>query len=140
MSITSSRARRLVLAALLALALAAVALPSAASARVKTYQVGDRITFVTVTHAAKAKQYGVYLTVAAKRRADRHGALKRTQIGTFARMTRKRGGRYEYTTPDYTFPDWFMMRPGTYYWQTSYTDCSVPGCKVVSRIRSFKVA
>ncbi len=140
MSHPASLGRRIAVAALAALALAAVALPAAApAARVPTYQAGERVVFRITTQAANARTYGVYLTVASRKRTDRYGALKRTRLGTFARMVSKGRGRYEYTTPDYTFPGWFMVEVGTYYWQTSITDCSVPGCKVVSRIRSFKV-
>jgi uncharacterized membrane protein len=138
-STTASLVRRCAVAALAALALAAVVLPAAASARVPTYDAGEQVTFRITTQAANARTYGVYLTVAARKRTDRHGALKRTRVGTFARMVHKGRGRFQYTTPDYTFPGWFMVEVGTYYWQTQYTDCSVPGCKIVGPIRSFKV-
>lgn len=139
MSHPLSLGRRVVLAAAAALALAAVALPAAAPARVPTHQAGEQITFRFTSQSANARTYGVFLTVSSRRRTDRYGALKRTRVGTFARMTAKGRGRYWYTTPDYTFPGWFMVETGTYYWQTSITDCSIPGCKIVSRIRSFKV-
>jgi uncharacterized membrane protein len=135
-----SLARRSAVAALAALALLAAVLPAAApAARVPTYQAGERATFGVSTQSANARMYGVYITISSSRRTDRYGGLKRTRIGTFARMVHKGRGRYQYTTPDYTFPGWFMVETGTYFWQTSITDCSVPGCKVLSRIRSFKV-
>lgn len=139
MTTTTSLVRRGALAALLALALLAAALPATSAARVPQYDVGDRVTFRITNRSANARRYGVFLTVASKRKTDRYGALKRTRVGTFARMTRKRGGRFVYTTPPYTFPGWFMVEPGTYYWQASVTDCSRPGCKAVSRIKKFKV-
>jgi len=134
-----SLARRAALAALAALALLAVALPAAAPARVPSFPAGSQHTFRVTTQEPNARQYGVYITVAARRRTDRYGALKQTRVGTFARMASKGRGRYWYTTPDYTFPGWFMVETGTYYWQTSITDCTVRGCKILSRIRSFKV-
>lgn len=104
-----------------------------------TYAVGSEVVFrITATHP-NAKRYGVFLTIAARRRTNRYGGLKRTRVGTFARMTAKGRGRFQWTTPDYSFPDWFMMRPGTYYWQTQVTDCTVRGCNVYSRIKRFKV-
>jgi uncharacterized membrane protein len=136
---TPSLLRRCVLAALAALMLAAVALPAAAPARVPALRAGSQHTFRITTQESNARQYGVFLTIASRRRVDRYGALKQTRIGTFARMVAKGRGRYWWTTPDYTFPGWFMVEVGTYYWQTSVTDCSVPGCKVLSGIRSFKV-
>ena len=139
MSHPVSLGRRVAVAALAALALLAVALPAAAPARVPTYEAGKRVVFRFTTQSANARAYGVYMTVAARRRTDRYGALKRTRVGTFARMVHKGRGRYEYKTPDYTFPGWFMVEVGTYYWQTSITDCRVPGCKILGRIRSFKV-
>jgi hypothetical protein len=135
-----SLGRRLAVAALAALALLAVLLPATApAARVPRYQAGREVTFRITTQEPNARQYGVYITISARRRTDRYGALKRTRVGTFARMVRKRGNRWAYTTPDYTFPGWFMVETGTYWWQTSITDCSVPGCKILSRIRAFKV-
>ncbi len=139
MSHPVSLARRAAAAALAALALLAVALPAAAPARTPSYAAGKQVTFRVTTQEPNARQYGVYITVASRRRTDRYGALKQTRVGTFARMVSKGRGRYWYTTPDYTFPGWFMVETGTYYWQTSITDCSVAGCKLLSRIRSFKV-
>lgn len=136
----STGRRRGLVAALLALAVSLALVPAAGAARTPTYQVGDRVTFSVHSNAAKAQQYGMYITVAARRRLDRHGGLKRTDVGTFARMTRKRGNVYKWTTPAYTFDTWFMQRPGTYYWQTQYTDCDVAGCTVFSRVKTFKVA
>jgi hypothetical protein len=127
-----------VLATLLALAL--LTLPAVSSARVPTYRSGSQVTFSVRSDAALARQYGMYITVASKKRVDRNGRLKQTDVGTFARMTRKRAGVYKWTTPPYTFDTWFMVKTGTYYWQTQYTDCSIRGCNALSRIRSFKVA
>ena len=139
MTTTPSLVRRGAIAALLALALLATALPATAPARVPKYDVGDRVKFKVTNRSANARRYGVFLTVASKRKTDRYGALKRTSVGTFARMKRKRGGRFVYVTPPYTFSSWFMMRPGTYFWQASVTDCSRPGCKSLSRIKKFRV-
>lgn len=136
---TRSTVRRVALACVLALALCALTLPAAASAKVPTYRAGSEVVFRITTRTANAKRYGVFLTIAARRRTDRYGALKQTRVGTFAKMTNKGRGRFTWTTPDYTFPGWFMVETGTYYWQTSVTDCTVPGCRVLSRIRTFKV-
>jgi hypothetical protein len=130
--------RRGLPAGLLALALS-LALAPAASSAVPEYAVGSRITFSVRSTSSLARKNGVFLIVANRRSVNRHGELKRTDIGTFARMNRKRGGVYKWTTPAFTFDTWFMMVPGTYHWQTFFTDCSVSGCHRLSRIRSFKV-
>ena len=110
MSHPAALARRAAVAALAGLALLAVALPAAApAARAPSYQAGERVTFRVTTQEPNARQYGVYITVSSKRRTDRHGGLKRTRVGTFARMASKGRGRFRYTTPDYTFPGWFMV-------------------------------
>lgn len=136
-----SRSERGALVALLAFALVALALlpATASAARVPTFRVGSQVVIRITTRHPNAKRYGVFLTVAAKRKTDRYGSLKRTKIGTFAKMTAKGGGRFVWKSPAYTFPDWFMMRPGTYYWQTHVTDCNVRGCRANSKIRAFKV-
>jgi hypothetical protein len=126
-------------AALVTVALAALVLPAAAPARVPTYHVGDRVTFTASTKGARPASGAVYLHVAAKRRFDRYGQLKLTTIGTFARMNRRGPSLYRYTTPPYTFDDWFMNRPGTYYWQTQFTDCAFRDCRGHGPVRVFKV-
>jgi hypothetical protein len=143
LSIIAPPARRSAVAALLALALAvaALALPaSSQAARTPTYAVGDQVVFRIVSQHPNARRYGVFLTIASRKRTDRYGGLKRTPIGTFSKMTARGRGRFEYKTPPYTFDTWFMMNPGTYYWQTQVTDCTVAGCAVYSRIKTFKVA
>jgi gas vesicle protein len=105
----------------------------------KTLRRGAQPTFKVRDNSSNARRYDIFMTIAAKKRTNRHGELKRTRVGTFARMESNGKGGWTYKAPAYTFPTWFMERPGTYYWQAFHIDCSVPGCHVVSRIRSFKV-
>jgi hypothetical protein len=138
-SIPVSPPRCRAVAALLTVVLAALVLPAAAPARVPTYHVGDRVTFTASTRGAHPASGAVYLHVATKRSFDRYGQLKQTRIGTFAQMHRKGPSLYKYTTPPYTFDTWFMQRPGTYYWQTQFTDCAFKGCQGHGSVRVFKV-
>jgi hypothetical protein len=81
----------------------------------------------------------VWIEVSASKRRDRHGDLKTSPIGTFAQMKRRRHGVYTWVPPMFTFPEWFMVRPGTYYWEAFHVNCDVAGCRVRSKIRSFVV-
>jgi len=103
-----------------------------------TLTAGSQPTFKIRDASASARRYGVFITVSTSKALTRRGDLKKTNIGTFAKMKR-RGSVYSYKTPLYSFPTWFMVRPGTYYWQAFRIDCSVKGCHVHTKVRSFKV-
>lgn len=102
--------------------------------------VGSQPTFKVRDASSAARKYGVFITISTTKRRKANGDLKTTDIGTFARMKR-RGSRYSFKPKNYTFPTWFMARPGTYYWQAYRIDCSGgnSSCHVPSKIRSFKV-
>jgi hypothetical protein len=110
----------------------------------KKYKVGAKITFRVRDHSKAARQHHVWLVVAAKRKV-KHGQLQEPGskgIGDFAEFTRKKNGLYTYTPPHYTFPSWYMQRPGKYYWQAHHISCTLHGprnCRIVSKIRSFRV-
>ena len=75
----SSIGRRGLVAALITLALSLAALPAVASAAaVPSFPAGSRPIFSATTNAAAARQHGVWLTVASKRKVDRNGELKTT--------------------------------------------------------------
>jgi hypothetical protein len=102
--------------------------------------VGTRPVFKVRDGSAAARRYRLYITISTSKRRKRNGDLRRTRIGTFASMRRRRS-THSYRTPDYDFPAWFMARAGTYYWQAYRIDCSTgnPDCHVHTRIRSFRV-
>jgi hypothetical protein len=56
-------------------------------------------------------------------------------------MKRRSGGKYTFKPTLYTFPDYFLQRPGKYYWQSYHIDCSTTAahCHVLSKIRSFRI-
>lgn len=106
----------------------------------KVLRLGSEPTFKVRDRSANARRYGVFLIVSPTKRTNRHGELKRhRRIGTFAKMRRTGRFGFVYRTPAYAFDHWFMQRPGTYYWQAFHVDCRVRGCRVLSRIRTFKV-
>lgn len=106
----------------------------------KTLRRGTQPMFKVRDNSANARRYKIFMTIATKKRTNRYGELKRTRAaGTFTRMDGNGRGGWTYKPPAYTFPSWFMERPGTYYWQAFHIDCRVKGCHVLSRIRSFKV-
>jgi len=106
--------------------------------------VGSSITFKVRDRSAKARKYGVSLVVADRKRV-KHGQLQRpgkNGSGDFAGMKRRKHGIFTYTPPHYTFPSWYLQKPGVYYWQALHIDCGVhapSNCHVVSRIRHFRV-
>jgi hypothetical protein len=110
----------------------------------KMFARGSKITFRVRDRSSYARRYGVFLTVAA-RKVVRHEELqmpKGNAPGDFARMRRGKNGIYSYTPPRYTFPSWYRVRPGRYYWQAHHINCAFHGptdCHYVGKIRSFRV-
>ena len=101
---------------------------------------GSRPVFKVRDTSAAAKRYPLYIRISTSKKRRRNGDLKRTSIGNFASMKR-RGSVFRYKTEDYSFPTWFMARPGRYYWQAYRIDCAAApnGCHVHTKIRSFRV-
>lgn len=137
-----------VLVALAALAVAALGVTVAQAARGnwvhsaapknhKAYHVGDRIHF-KVRARGVTKGYKVYARISTKRKTKR-GELKETHIGTFFAFKKRKHHRYTFTPPNYTFPQWYMQRPGKYYWQAQFVDGACAHVRCVSKIRSFRV-
>jgi len=141
------------LLAALALVLILLAAPAVASATVGPTLLaprnhaaiahGTRPTFSVRDRSVNARKYEVWLTISSKKRV-KHGELQidRGPSGAFSHMRRRAHGRYTYRPPLYTFPTYFLQRPGTYWWQAHHIDCSVPtvrNCHIVSPIRSFRV-
>ncbi|MBA2792884.1 MAG: hypothetical protein H0U32_02690 [Thermoleophilaceae bacterium] len=101
--------------------------------------MGSRPTFKVRDGSSAARKFRVYITISTSKKRRRNGDLKRTKIGTFSSMKRS-GSIHKYKAEDYTFPTWYMARPGKYYWQAFRIDCSVRrSCHVTSKIRSFRV-
>lgn len=105
-----------------------------------TLALGSQPVFKVRDATAAARRYKLYVTISTSKRRKRNGDLKRTSIGTFAGMKR-RGTTWRYKPPDYSFDEWFMARPGKYYWQAYRIDCSTgnTSCHVHTKIRSFTV-
>ena len=139
------------LVALLAAVLVAAAVAQAAThpkllapKQGKHLHRGGQPTFKVRDGSAKARKYGVTIVINNKRKV-KHGELQAPGShgsGTFAAMKRRKHGRWTYKPPHYTFPSWFMVRRGTYYWQSFHIDCgphTPRSCHIVSRIRKFHV-
>lgn len=135
--------RLLILALTSALLLAVPAVADAAPQLLKpkagaVLALGSEPAFKVRDTSQAARKYKVYITIGTSKKTTKNGDLKRTEIGTFTSTTRKRN-TYTYVPEDYSFPTWFMNRPGKYYWQAFHIDCAVKGCHVHSKIRSFRV-
>jgi hypothetical protein len=106
--------------------------------------LGSQPTFKASDSSRNAKKYRVYMTIStSKKLGQRTHDLRRPkingdQIGTFTSMKRK-GSRFSYKAEKYSFPTWYMNRPGKYYWQAFRIDCRVKGCHVHSKTSSFIV-
>jgi len=104
--------------------------------------VGSQPVFKVRDRSAAAKKYSVFITISTSKKRKKNGDLMKRpgSIGTFRQMKR-RGSTFRYQAEKYTFPTWFMVRPGTYYWQAYRIDCSGgnSSCHIHTKIRSFKV-
>jgi hypothetical protein len=98
-------------------------------------------TFSVRDHSSAARKYKVWIIVSSAKKVS-HGELKHDSAhGDFSSMKRNSGGRYTYTPALYTFPDYYLQRPGRYWWQSFHIDCSsrARNCHILSKIRSFTV-
>lgn len=150
---SSQRKRSTVVAAIvtcLALSLVATASASAAGPALKgpksgaVLAKGSQPTFKVSDASRNARKYHIFMTISTtKKRSRKTGDLLRPktngeQIGTFTSMHRK-GTKFSYKAESYSFPTWYMNRPGKYYWQAYRIDCRVKSCHVHSKTRSFVV-
>jgi hypothetical protein len=103
----------------------------------KSYLVGDRIHF-KVRAMGVSKGYKVFAAVSTSR-ATKHGVLKDKHPEDFFAFKKRRHHRYVYTPPNHTFSQWYMQKPGKYYWQAQFADASCAHVTCHSKIRSFRV-
>lgn len=147
---TRTRARRPVLALLAMLVTGMLLLASAQAATAapqmlapgngKQLAVGSQPTFKIRDTSGNARRYGIFMTISRSKKLDKDGDLVQSKDGsTFSRMGRKGKYGFTYKLPKYSFPTWIMQAPGKYYWQAYHIDCTVKGCHVHSKVRSFKV-
>ncbi len=89
-----------------------------------------------------AKRFGIFVTISS-RYVVKRGELQKDpgSSGTFSGMDRRANGRYSFTPTLYSFPEYFLQRPGKYWWQAFHIDCSArrASCHVLGSIRSFTV-
>jgi hypothetical protein len=108
------------------------------------YPVGSRPTFKVRDTSRNARRYRMYVTIANAKKFKKSGANKgdllMTKPGDFSDLKRS-GSTFTYTPPLYTFPTWYMVVPGKYYWQAFHIDCSQRHfrCHVHSKLGSFYV-
>jgi hypothetical protein len=73
--------------------------------------VGSPITF----SARVVGKGGVFFRVCTNRNKDREGLICKDELMLDAKS--KKGRVFSVTPMAFTFPDYFMMKPATYYWQ-----------------------
>jgi hypothetical protein len=129
--------RRLVLAAVLA---SLAASPAWAATGVtplspkggETVPVGKSPTFRARVHGSGQ----VWMRVCGLRRTTSGLICSTDAIG---RMKRGRSATYTYRPKFYDFADFWLNRPGTYYWQAYRIKCSKSRCRQPGPIVAFKV-
>lgn len=149
MSSFLSRPRAAVMVGAVAVALLAVpALASAASGptllspnKGAVVPVNTAPTFTVRDRSSQARKYKVWITVSSVKKVKRGELQKDSEHGYFSDMRRKKNGKYAVTPKLYSFPDYFLARPGKYWWQAHHIDCGAKqkSCSIVSKIRSFTV-
>lgn len=147
-SFPSRRSAAAVVIALVAGLLALPALAAAASGptllspkKGAIVPVNTAPTFTVRDRSSKAKKYKVWIIIASKKKV-KNGELQRDSThGVFSDMKRGKNSKYSFTPVLHTFPDYFLQRPGAYYWQSFHIDCAakVKNCNVKSKIRKFTV-
>lgn len=82
---------------------------------------------------------GVFLVVSKSKKLDDTGILDGK---AYMREMKGSGGSYSKKTDKYpALSDYFLNRPGKYYWQAYAIDCSggTEDCNVESAVRSFRI-
>lgn len=101
----------------------------------RTLTAGTAFTFKVKSSPKGA----VFLKVSKSRKKNSKGTL-RTNV-YFRKMVRKAGGVHTKKTDTYpALDDYFLNKPGTYYWQAYRIDCAAQSdCEVEGGIRRFKI-
>jgi hypothetical protein len=114
---------KLLLAVCAAASIAVVVAPSPASAATKhgitplTPKAGTVLPVgspITLSARVKGKG-GVFFHVCTSPKKDRTGLICKDGLMVDAKT--KKGRVFSVTPPLFSYPDYFMQRPGTYYWQ-----------------------
>lgn len=138
------------LVACLSLSLVGAASASAAGPKLtgpksgSVLSLGSQPTFKAYDSSPNARKYRVFVTISTTNKVGqrthdlRRPSINGDQIGTFTSMKRK-GSRFSYKAENYSFPTWYMNRPGKYYWQAFRIDCRVKSCHIHSKVSSFIV-
>ncbi|MGI8750573.1 MAG: hypothetical protein ACR2J6_08515 [Thermoleophilaceae bacterium] len=138
-----------VMASCLALLLLGASSASAAGPRIvapkrgAVLALGSQPTFKVRDGSRNARKYKIFMRISTSKARSKYGDLKQARvggqtIGTFTSMKRRRT-THSYKAEKYSFPTWYMNRPGKYYWQAFRIDCRVRGCHIHSKVSSFIV-
>lgn len=94
----------------------------------------------TPTFKGKFNGRGViYVYVSKKKKRNKEGVIGH---GEFIRQAKKKGGRFSVKPTKYTFPEYFLNSPGTYYWQAHRIACeegNTSDCLQEGPVVKFKV-
>ena len=96
-----------------------------------------------LTYKGKVSGKGqVFIHVAKTKKRDADGVINGISgSGVDVLKAKRKGGRFTAKAPDYSFPSYYLVKPGTYYWQafriecTGSSDCSQEGPIVKFKVR-----
>lgn len=102
----------------------------------KTLTAGKPFTFKVTSRQSGA----VFLKVSKSKKKGKDGTLAAKDDLYFRKMGKK-GSTFSKKTETYdALPDYFLNKPGRYYWQAYRIDCSEQrDCNVEGAIRSFRI-
>ncbi|MDA0184080.1 hypothetical protein OJ997_27475 [Solirubrobacter phytolaccae] len=126
------------LAAPIASAQAAIAPTLSAPSNGKALKRGSAFTFKAKLDTDSGAS-GVFLVVSKSKRVGDDGLIDGK---AYMREMKGSGGSYAKKTDRYpALSDYFLNRPGKYYWQAYAIDCSdgTEDCNIESEIRSFRI-
>lgn len=82
----------------------------------------------------------VWVRVSKSRKANQFGVIKPNR-DTMQQRAKLKGGRFRVKARFFNYPEFWLNRPGTWYWQAHRipATCSGPDCLVEGPITRFKV-
>ena len=102
----------------------------------KTLKAGKAFTF----KVSSKQPGGVFLKVSKSKAKNKKGTLA-AKDDLYFREMKKKGSTYSKKTEAYdALPEYFLNKPGRYYWQAYRIDCAAQkDCEVEGPIRSFRI-
>jgi hypothetical protein len=97
---------------------------------------GKRPTFKI---KVQGQHNGVYVHVCKSAKKDSEGLICSDE--SIGKAKKKSGSRYEYKAKFFDYPEFWLNKPGTYYWQAHRISCEngIDDCRIEGPVVKFKV-